>query len=674
MRVPSRENGDISRDGRSITYHLVHNARWSDGVALTSADVKFTFTAIVDPRNNVANLDPYDQIARVETPDPYTVRLVLKRPYAPALDAFSDKNQGAIVPAHLLRGTTDLNHAPFGGSPVGSGPYTLVAWRRGSEIALAANANYFRGPPKIANVVIRFLTNDNTMMVALRTGELDLADNINISTYEGLGNAPGLAPAIVPKSFWEHLTFNTSRPPLDDVRVRRALCEAFDVHELFEKSVADLVRLGRRRKTRRRRGTTAASPSTRSTRRLRAKLLDAAGWRLGPDGKRVKDGKPLEITLISTAGNSTREQMEVILQQRWAALGIDVAVKNFPAATIFAPMSSGGPFYGGNYDVALSAFIDNTPDPNHQNTNSADHIPPHGNNLSRYRNAELTQLEAQAAATFVTADRKRLYDRIQEIEVCDLPYYVLRWQAQIDLRGANLQGVKPATTTSTFWNIADWTLRQGRGRLRRRRRLGLGPRAVLEAVDAGDLGEHHHPCERDDDRSDAADDRGRHRAQPGGDDARLDLSELSRGVGEHRVHRRYPSTDGIGGLDLHEGGADDLADRIEEAGYGEHEHRNEKRVRDRKSDRCDAERRNRREERGTDAPSQGVAREPHRHEDCTDGRCGAQKAQARRTRSIRCRVRRWGVRGGPAHDERKQVERHRAENDAVVHDVAHAGE
>jgi len=458
-RVPSRENGDIARDGRSITYHLVHNARWSDGVPLTSADVKFTFDQIVNPRNNVANLDPYDHIARVETSDPYTVRLILTHPYAPVLDAFSDRNQGAIVPAHLLSGQADLNHSPFAAEPVGSGPYKLVAWRRGSEMVFEANPGYFRAPPKIANVIIRFLTNDNTMMVALRTGELDLADNVNISTYEGLNGAAGLVPSVAAKSFWEHLTFNTSRPPLDDLRVRRALCEAFDVHELFTKVARGLGALG----------PTSENPATPWFNRRLAyypfdpkaagQLLDAAGWHLGADGFRAKDGQRLALTLISTAGNSTREQVEVILQQRWVALGVDVTVKNFPAATIFAPMSSGGPFYSGNFDVALSAFINNTPDPNQQNTNSIDHIPPHGNNLSRYRNIEITRLEAQAASTFVTAERKRLYDRIQEIELRDLPYYVIRWQALIDMRKPDLTGVRPATVTSTFWNIADWTLR-----------------------------------------------------------------------------------------------------------------------------------------------------------------------------------------------------------------------
>src|SRR5579875_1420929 len=94
--VPTRANGGISSDGRVITYHLVHNARWQDGVPVTSADVKFTYNAIMNPNNDVVGRVLYEEIARVETPDPYTVRLVLKRPWAPVLDAFGDSNQGAI--------------------------------------------------------------------------------------------------------------------------------------------------------------------------------------------------------------------------------------------------------------------------------------------------------------------------------------------------------------------------------------------------------------------------------------------------------------------------------------------------------------------------------------------------------------------------------------------------
>jgi peptide/nickel transport system substrate-binding protein len=457
-RVPTLANGDIARDGRSITYHLVHNARWHDFVPVTSADVAFTFAALTNKSNNVADDEPYAEIARVETPDPYTARIVLKRPWAPAIHGFSDRIDGAIVPAHLLKAYPDLNHVDFNAAPIGSGPYRFVAWHRGSDIELAANPDYFRGRPKIAHVDIRFLTNDNTMLIALRTGELDLADRLNLSTYTSLGNVPGMLPAINAQSFWEHLTFNTQRPPLDDRNVRLALCTGFDVREIFAKVAHGVGALG----------PTSINPLTPwynhrlayypyDPARARA-LLDAAGWKPGPDGIRVKNGNRLSLTLNFPAGNITREQTAVILQQRWQQIGVETIVKTFPAATFFAPAANGGPFYGGKTDIALSAFVNATPDPSGIAWNSADRMPPHGNNLSFYANAELTRLEDEAASTPVIAQRKARYDRIQAIELRELPYYVIRWAELTDMRSTALHGVRPPIVNSTFWNVADWTL------------------------------------------------------------------------------------------------------------------------------------------------------------------------------------------------------------------------
>jgi peptide/nickel transport system substrate-binding protein len=459
-RVPTRENGGIARDGRTITYHLVRNARWHDGVPVTSADVKFTFDAIMNPKNNVVVREPYAEMQRVETPDPYTVRIVLKRPWAPAIQGFSNRIYGSIVPAHLLANVADFNRADFNAAPVGSGPYKLVAWHRGSDMAFDADPAYFRGAPKIAHIVVRFLTNDNTMLIALRTHEVDVGDTLNISTYAGLGAVPGMVPAINAKSYWEHLTFNTGRAPLDDRRVRLALCYGFDVHEIFAKVAHGIGALG----------PTSVNPQTPwFNRKLdyypfdpkrAAQLLDGAGWKSGPDGIRVRDGKRLEVTLISTSGNITREQTMVLLQQRWHEIGVDVTVKTFPASTIFAPAANGGPLYGGNFDVALSAFIYATPDPSEPNVVNEGYIPPRGNNMAFYRDAEITRLDEAASETFVNADRKRMYDRIQAIELRDVPYYTIRWTEVTDMRGLDVDGVKPTIVNSTFWNIADWQLRR----------------------------------------------------------------------------------------------------------------------------------------------------------------------------------------------------------------------
>ena len=454
--VPTRANGGISPDGRIITYHLVHNAQWQDGVPVTSADVKFTYDAIMNPNNNVVGRVLYEEIARIETPDPYTVRLVLKRPWAPVLDAFSDANQGAIVPAHLLAKYDNVNHVDFNSAPVGSGPYKLVEWRRGSEMIFEANPNFYRGAPKIKRVRLRFLTNDNTMTIALQSHELDEGDKLNISTYANLGNVSGMLPALTTQTWWEHLTFNHGRAPTNDPRVRLALCYGFDVHEIYAKVAHGLGMLG----------PGSENPATPwYNQKLRyypfdprraSELLDAAGWRMGPDGVRLKDGKRLTLTIMSTSGNISREQTEVILQQRWRAIGVELIIKNSPAATVFALAQNGGPLYSGNYDIALSAFIQNIPDPQRLNFNTKLGLPPSGNNIAFYRSKEMDGLEDQAAGMFDFAKRKPLYDKIQELEVRDLPYYTIRWEASKNMRAVDLAGFRPVIVASNFWNIADW--------------------------------------------------------------------------------------------------------------------------------------------------------------------------------------------------------------------------
>ncbi len=101
--VPTQQNGGISRDGLTITYRLRRNVKWQDGAPFTSADVKFSYDAMMNPANNVPNRHGYDQIRDVRTPDRYTVVLRMKRPYAPATtNLFGDETPNAILPQHLL--------------------------------------------------------------------------------------------------------------------------------------------------------------------------------------------------------------------------------------------------------------------------------------------------------------------------------------------------------------------------------------------------------------------------------------------------------------------------------------------------------------------------------------------------------------------------------------------
>jgi peptide/nickel transport system substrate-binding protein len=437
---------------------LVRNARWSDGQAVTSDDVKFTFEAIMDPHNTVVNRLPYDQFESVEAPDPYTVVVHLKHPFAPAsVSTFNTANQGAIVPAHVLRGATDFNHNPFGTMPVGSGPYKLVAWHHGGDMTFEANPAYHRGAPRIARIVWRFIPNENSIIAGLRSHEVALVNNLGVVAYSQLGHISGVIPALGTSMAWEHLTFNTSTGPMQDVRVRRALCEGMNMGDIYAKVVHGVGDLGVGLQHPKGPWYDRSLAPCRFDPVHAKMLLDQAGWRTGPAGTRVRDGVPLQIVFSTVAGIIDREQTQVLLQSRWRDLGVDTQLKAYPPQTFFAPAQAGGIVYGGKFDVALSAFLMPSTDPFRTNLDSSSRIPPAGVNHAFWRNARVDALETQGEQTYDPTARKRIYDQIQVIQATELPYVTMRWWTTIVMHDVRLRGIRPAPVGSTYWNVQDWT-------------------------------------------------------------------------------------------------------------------------------------------------------------------------------------------------------------------------
>jgi peptide/nickel transport system substrate-binding protein len=124
--VPTVENGGISHDERSITYHLRPKVRWQDGAPLTARDLLFSYRAIVDPRNNVPTRVGYEEVQSIRAPDALTIVVRLRRRFSPFIQwFFGPQGNGAILPEHLLEGVRDLNHAAYNQLPVASGPFRL---------------------------------------------------------------------------------------------------------------------------------------------------------------------------------------------------------------------------------------------------------------------------------------------------------------------------------------------------------------------------------------------------------------------------------------------------------------------------------------------------------------------------------------------------------------------
>ncbi len=408
--VPSRANGGISPDGMTIVYHMRRGARFADGVPVTSKDVAFTYRATLDPRNPTTSSDPYRRIASLETPDAFTVIVRLKRPWVAAVSelfAVSDFI-GGILPAHAFA-STDISHSPWNEKPFGSGPFAVENWRHGDRIELTANKYAWR-KPLLSRVVVRVLSDQSTLFVALQTNDIDVAT----LTEEQIAPARRLPGVVINQTLQNHtiyVEYQTRRQPISDPLVRRALLEAID-----REHVRNTVFLGFQPLA-----TTeippifaAHDPSIPPWKFDPAAAgadLERAGWRLR-DGVRYKDGKPLQLLFAYISTSVQARRLATIYQEELARVGVELIVKGYPATAFYGAASSGGIERGGNYDLAYTEWYGGS-DPEESEFFTCANLAPEGPNTSFWCNRDYDRLFAEQMSTQDVAARRKIFFAMQ---------------------------------------------------------------------------------------------------------------------------------------------------------------------------------------------------------------------------------------------------------------------
>lgn len=456
--VPTVANGGISKDGRTITYHLRHGVKWQDGYPFTSKDVVFTWHAIMNPNNNAVSHVGYDKIASMDAPDPYTVVMHMTQVYSPAIDTIFGESDSPyrILPAHLLAKYRSLNNVAFNSHPIGTGPFRFVKWLRGDEVVLAANPTYFRGVPKIAHLILKIIPDGNTTESEVRSHDVDLAMEMGATTYDHLKDDPEIVRYLSKAPSYTAIFFNTTRPPLDDVRVRRALALGIDREELLRTvyfgtgtlAVADLSPYYW--------AYDAALQPLPYDPAQAGKLLDQAGWRMGTDGLRHKNGKPLALQFVYGTGSQGVMTTIAQVQQMLKRIGVEVDPKGFNYAQLYAAVQSGGIITGGKFDMTMYAWVAGA-DPDDSNTWLSTMVPPVGNNVTRYKNAEMDAAQKVALGTFDRATRKRAYATIESLLVRDVPGAFVAYRSLAYAYVPQLQNFKP-NGISEGWNAYDWRI------------------------------------------------------------------------------------------------------------------------------------------------------------------------------------------------------------------------
>lgn len=334
-RIPSRHNGDISPDGKQITYHLRRDVRFADGVALTSADVAFTYRAIFDPRNRAVSVEPYRRIVSLTTPDAHTVVIRLRSPWNAAvrvLFAQADYVYG-ILPKHAFNGTKVVGTA-WEEAPFGTGPFRVERWLRGDRIVLVRNG-YYRPQPKLRQIVLQIFPNLNANFVALQSGAVD----VGTLTPENVAQAARIAGVQVlrfPENGTRLLYLQTQRSPTRELAVRRAIASALDYAALAGawKNVYPPAGSFLPPPAVYWRGVTI--PPYRYDPAVANRLLDAAGWRMH-GGLRVKGGAALAGVIGVNSEDPINLRIATLVQAQLAAVGMRFTLKPNPVRIWFSP-------------------------------------------------------------------------------------------------------------------------------------------------------------------------------------------------------------------------------------------------------------------------------------------------------------------------------------------------
>ncbi len=454
--IPTDKNGGISADGRTITYHLRKGVLWHDGVPFTAADAVFTWHAIMNPANNVVSRTGWDQIDSMSAPDDHTLVVTLKRPYAPAIATFFAPSLAPmpVLPAHLLKDLPDINHAAYNNKPVGTGPFMVALYQPQIGITLVANPHYWRGPPKLKEIDYLIIPDSNTRTIMMRTGEADLYSDAQVNQLPELATIQRATLHRTPFNEFYYLTFNVTHPPLDDVRIRRALAMAIDkqyiirnvMHNAADPAVGD-------------------QPSYLYTYdphvgapvydpKGAAALFDATGWKLGADGMRSKNGKPLELVYVFDREASDGERLGAILQQQLRAAGVDLSIKGIAHSIYYADKNAGGILSQGKFDIAYEGWIGGV-DPDDIALWACDQRG--GFNHSFICDPRIDAAERDALTHYDTATRKAAYGRIQDLLAADVPVDFLWWTRRNDDVANSMHGYEPAPAVTTFWNSWEWT-------------------------------------------------------------------------------------------------------------------------------------------------------------------------------------------------------------------------
>lgn len=433
--LPATEHNPV------ILFRLRPNVRFHDGHLFDAGDVKFTYDAIMNPKNLSPRISDYEPVKSVSVVDPLTVRIVYKRLYSPAIGTWAMP----VIPEHLLnekalraealrRGmdpdTFSMRQSLFNRQPVGCGPFVFRQWKSDQYIMLDRFLDHWEGPPNYRKYVYRIIPDLLTQEMEFYAGTVD-AYAVQPHQVERLKDNPAYQSFSGPSFGYSYIGYNMRRPPFDDRRVRTALGMAIDVEKII-----NYVLYGQAERI--------TGPFVRQTdfynHRVEAlpydpqgalDLLKEAGWERNREGWLEKDGNRLQFTLITNSGNDTRKAILAIVQDAWRQIGVDVRTDLLEWSVFIQERVDKADFDA----LVLGWQMGIEPDL-YQIWHSSQ-TNPHQLNFVGFKNEEADDLIVKIRQEYNHERQVELSHRLHELIAYEQPYtflYVGKWTAVLDRR------------------------------------------------------------------------------------------------------------------------------------------------------------------------------------------------------------------------------------------------
>ncbi len=380
--VPTKANGGLAADGTSVTWKLKQGVRWHDGKPFTADDVVFTWTYASDLATAAYTTGSYKDI-KVEKIDDHTVKVIFKDPTPFWADPFVG-SVGPILPKHHFGeyAGAKSRDAPGNLKPVGTGPYRFVEFKPGDLIKAERNPDYHvKNQPHFDTLEVKGGGDAvSAARAVLQTGEYDFAWNLLVEdeVLKRMETSGKGRIDVQPSGNVEFMILNTTdpwtevdgersnaktkHPSLSDPAVRKAINLLID-RESIQKYIYG-------------RGGTATASFVNEPKRFKSskldyefnldkanKILDEAGWKMGADGVREKDGKKLKY-VFQTSTNAPRQKTQAIIKQACQKAGIELELKSVTASVFFSSDVGNPDTYTKFYcDMEMYATTQPQPDP-----------------------------------------------------------------------------------------------------------------------------------------------------------------------------------------------------------------------------------------------------------------------------------------------------------------------